>query len=67
MSQNERKPENPKSKCFVIMADGEKGTKPVMVLAEQEDALDMAQALEAANAVLAAPPSYDVVEAVFRH
>ena len=67
MSQKERSSQAPKSKCFVVMASGAKGAKPVMVLTEQEDALDMAEALEAANAVLAESPAYDVVEAILRH
>lgn len=67
MSQKERSSQALKSKCFVVMASGAKGAKPVMVLTEQEDALDMAEALEAANAVLAESPAYDVVEAILRH
>lgn len=53
--------------CYVVMADGAKGSMPAMVLTDERDAEDMVAALQAAGAVMDEAPSYRFVQTVLRH
>ncbi len=67
MAANETKERQAKSNCYVIMADGAKGNRPVMVLTDEDEAYEVVEVLEAAGAVLEEPPSYELVQTVLRH
>ena len=66
--QTESKQEYGKqSTCYAIMATGAKGTRPAMVLTDEQDARDMVAALQAAGAVMEEQPTYELVQTILRH
>lgn len=72
MSDNKKQSEGnqqsgKQSTCYAIMATGSKGTRPAMVLTDEQDARDMVSALQAAGAVMEEQPSYELVETILRH
>ena len=72
MSDNKKQSEGnqqsgKQSTCYAIMATGSKGTRPAMVLTDEQDARDMVSALQAAGAVMEEQPTYELVETILRH